>query len=290
MIEVLWIDDECLTSSKEYTPMGREFIEYAYNYDILITPMSSYKEGIEALKNNPLKWCVVILDIYNEKTTSESPSDDFKNAADEIIRIQERNHHLEPYTFILSGNKQYHTNNILLTKPDYASKRVYDKNNGDYAILFEDILKIKKISPLYHCWKEFSDVLTAAKDFCGDETEKRIRRILDKIIVQDIKNDASLFNEIRKALEDIMKGLKVHNYSFFSSDIEKESLNNLSRYIGKDETVPEYIQRAFHTLDRITQPGSHNTIIDTDISNSPYLLRSCLYELCNILIWAGSLN
>lgn len=48
MIEVLWIDDEC-KNQDVLTPMGREIIELAYEYGIKITPMLTYKEGIDAI-------------------------------------------------------------------------------------------------------------------------------------------------------------------------------------------------------------------------------------------------
>lgn len=55
MIEVLWIDDECKINSDKLSPMGQEFIESAYEEGIKITPMLTYKDGIDAIKNNPLE-------------------------------------------------------------------------------------------------------------------------------------------------------------------------------------------------------------------------------------------
>lgn len=291
MIEVLWIDDECMTNFGKLSPMGEEFVNYAYEQQIKITPMQTYKEGIGAIRNNPHKWCAVILDIHNQKATSGKASDDFDAARDEIKSIQALNHQKEPYIFILSGNKLYHGEHSTIRKPDYCSKSIYDKNGENYKQLFEDILKIQSVSKLYTCQEQYKDALTIANDFCGEETWQKLFNVLYKITINNIKNNPALFNEMRKILEDIMKVLEQYRYSYFTETSDEISLNNLSRYIGNDKNVPVYIQRAFHTLTSVTQNGSHRLEVDSDVSYSraPYLLRSCLYELCNIIIWMRSL-
>lgn len=291
MIEVLWIDDECMNSSGERSRLGISIVNMAYGKGINITPMLTYKEGINAIRNHPLKWCAVILDIRNDKATTEKASDDFDAARDEIKSIQILNHQREPYIFILSGDEQYHGDHSTIRKPDYCSKSIYAKNSGDYELLFEDILKIQSVSKLYTCQEQYKDVLTIANDSCGEGTWQKLLNALYKITINDIKNNPALFNEMRKILEDIMKVLEQYRYSYFAETKEEISLNNLSRYIGNDKNVPVYIQRAFHTLTSVTQNGSHRLEVDSDVSCSraPYLLRSCLYELCNILIWMRSL-
>lgn len=291
MIEVLWIDDECMNSSGELSGLGTSIVNTAYDKGINITPMLTYKEGINAIRNHPLKWCAVILDIRNDKATTEKASDDFDAARDEIKGIQILNHQREPYIFILSGCEQYHGDHSTIRKPDYCSKSIYAKNDGDYKLLFEDILKIQSVSKLYTCQEQYKDVLTIANDLCGEETGQKLLKVLYEITINDVKNAPALFNEMRKILEDITKVLEQHKYSYFAETKEEISLNNLSRYIGNDKNVPVYIQRAFHTLTSVTQNGSHSLEVDPDVSCSraPYLLRSCLYELCNILIWMRSL-
>lgn len=291
MIEVLWIDDECLLNSGEYTPMGQEFVESAYNKEIKITPMLTYRDGIEAIKSNPLKWCAVILDIHNAKATTEKPSDDFAEAKDDIIRLQANNNQEEPYIFVLSGNKQYQTETSTIRKPVYCRKAIYDKNGEDYKLLFEDIVKIQNKSKLYTCKKQYRDVLAIAEQLCGHNTWENLLILLLEITVNGKHKNPDLLNKMRKILEDVMKTLEQHGYAYFTETKEEISLNNLSRYIGNNKTVPIYIQRAFHTLTSITQNGSHRLDVDYAVSCSkaPYLLRSCLYELCNIFIWMNSL-
>lgn len=291
MIEVLWIDDECMNNSGELSDLGINIVNMAYDKGIKITPMLTYKEGIDAIKNNPLKWCAVILDIHNAKATTEKPSDDFAEAKDEIVRLQAKHNQEEPYIFVLSGNKQYQTECSIIRKSRYCRRAIYDKNGEDFELLFEDIVKIQSISKLYTVQEQYSDVLIIAKQLCGNNTWESLLILLLEITVNGENKSPALFNEMRKILEDIMKVLEQYRYSYFAETKEEISLNNLSRYIGNDKNVPIYIQRAFHTLTSVTQNGSHRLEVDSDVSCSraPYLLRSCLYELCNILIWMRNL-
>ena len=286
MIEVLWIDDEC-KNQDGLTDMGKGFVDLAYVYGIKITPMLTYKEGIDTIKKSPLRWSAVILDIHNQKATTGKASDDFDDAREQIIRFQAQHNQGEPFIFVLSGNKQYQTESSTIKKPDYCQKNIYDKNGEDYKLLFNDIIKIQDISRLYNCKEEYKDVLDVAKHI-SDETWESLLMLLYNVTVICEKKNTDLFNRMRKILEDVMLVLKEHEYSFFATNEEK-TLNNLSVHIGRDKTIPEYIQRAFHTLIRIVQDASHRLVVDYDVSclRAPYLLRSSLYELCNILMWIG---
>ena len=54
-----------------------------------------------------------------------------------------------------------------------------------------------------------------------------------------------------------------------------------------EEIIPIYIQRSIHSLVAITNPGSHRTVTDSDVAigNAPYLIRSLIYEMLNVLCW-----
>lgn len=299
MIEVLWIDDECMTNSGELSPFGSEMVNYAYDEGIDITPMLSFQEGINAIKNNPKRWCAVILDIRNDKATTGKEADDFDKARNVIEGIKYANGQQEPYVFVLSGNQQYKVEGCTIRQPEYASRTIYDKCDAGYKALFDDILRIQNVSELYQWQCQYSDVLENARDLCNNDTRGLMLELLYAVTKNGIKDKPSLFNDMRKILENVMDGLQRLGYSYFMESSKKQSLNDLSTYIGKDETVSEYIQRAFHTLTRVVQDGSHSKRdaysrlqVDEDVRHgkAPYLLRSSLYELCNILIWMRSLT
>ena len=263
MIEVLWIDDECMTNSGKLSPMGEEFVNYAFEQNIKITPMQTYKDGVGAIRNNPHKWCAVILDIHNQKATSGKASDDFDATRDEIKSIQALNHQEEPYIFILSGNKLYHGEHSTIRKPDYCSKSIYDKNGENYKQLFEDILKIQNISKLYTCQEQYKDVLTIAKNFCGNETWQRLLMVLYKTTINDVKNDPALLKyidilDITNVVLSIKGCMKDdRNLDFFRSNVlgRRENLNSslfkdipladrLTLYIKNEWLLKEYVRLA----------------------------------------------
>ncbi len=286
MIEVLWIDDECKDSNGRFTPMGREFIESASDEDIEITPKTTYKEGLDAIINNPLKWCAVILDIREQNATNGEAVDGYLDIVRELDRHQEKHNLKEPYIFTLSGEKQYQRHDSLAYKRDYCSKRVYDKNGEDYKILFNDIRRIKNVSELYKLRAEYKDVIDASRTL-GEGGDDRLVEIMYHILLKKEYNNASLLNEFRKYIEDfIMK--KLGETGFFPRNVEP-TLNQRSIFIGgKDSKVPEYIKRSFHSLVSLTQEGSHGgTITDEVVRNgkAPFLLRGCLFELLSIVDW-----
>lgn len=288
MIKVLWIDDECENMSGELSIMGREFIEYAYEQGIEIKPISTYKDGLAAIKAHPLEWCAIILDIREQKATTGNAVDGYQYAYDWLRDFHNEHHQLEPYIFTLSGEKRYHDKDSLIRKESYCSKRVYDKNSGDYKILFDDIRKIKNVSDLYKLHNEYADLLCISK-LLGENADNRLLEIMYPILIKKRITDPKLLNEIRKYLEDFVIAF-LGNKSFFPDEIK--SLNDCSRYIGSQKDVPEYIKRSFHSLVSIVQEGSHGrTVIDNDVrcGNAPYLLQSCLFELLNIIYWIKSI-
>lgn len=284
-IKVLWIDDECKESNGELTFLGKQFIDSAYEQEIDITPMSSYEEGMHAIEKKPNEWCAVILDIKEQKATSGNATDGYINMYDKIKEFHIRHNQEEPYVFTLSGEKQYQEENVTIRKEIHSEKRVYDKNEGDYFILFQNIRNLKKKSNLFKIRLEYNDVLTAANSL-GDEAQERLIKIIRPILSSGNNNRPDQLNEIRKYLEDFIFN-KLEKTNFFPDNCV--SLNERSRYIGeKGSPAPEYIKRSIHSLVSITQEGSHGrTIIDNDVryGKAPYLLRSCLFELMNIIFW-----
>lgn len=287
MIKVLWIDDECRDEFGELTEKGLTFVEYAYDKEIDITAVTTYVEGIKLIKSQPLGWCAVILDIREQRATEGNAADGYLNARREIERFQAERHQKEPYIFTLSGEKRYHELDSLIPKEGHCSKRVYDKNHANYKILFDDIRKIRELSELYKLQEEYAELLNIASKL-GEEADSRLFSIMYPIFVLNETKDPKWLNEIRKYLEKfVFPCLK--EKKFFPDSCT--SMNECSSYIGKESEAPEYIKRSFHSLIRIVQEGSHGkTDSDNDVryGQAPYLLKSCIFELLNIVYWIKS--
>lgn len=59
-----------------------------------------------------------------------------------------------------------------------------------------------------------------------------------------------------------------------------------------EEIIPVHVQRCIHSLVDVTNPGSHRTKIDSDVASgkTPYLIRTLIYEMLNVLCWGKVLN
>ena len=281
MIEVMWIDDE-------WEDKGIPFIASAENEGIDIAPFDTYTKGLEALKKEPKKWVAVILDIREQAAEQGAATDNFHIAREQLKEFQILNHQTEPYVFVLTGEPNY-LDSDAFPKVDYARKRVYSKSLEDYKLLFEDIKKITKYSDLYQVRQEYKNVLYAAESYfkVDNDTYNRLFALIQKVIYNRIINNAKMLNEIRKLCENMIFP-KLKELGYIPDEINKKGMNETSKYINQDERYPEYVKRSIHSVVSITQRGSHgNTTIDKDVSEgrAPYLLRSCLYELLNIIIW-----
>lgn len=288
MIKVLWIDDECKDIYGELSFMGCQFLEYAHDQNIEITPMSSYWEGLAAIESYPLEWCAVILDIREQKATTGNAVDGYLKACNWLRKFHYKHNQLEPYIFTLSGEKRYQEKDSLIPKEPHCSKRVYDKNSDDYKLLFEDIHKIENVSDLYKLQDEYSRLLYISK-ILGKNACNRLLEIMYPILVRKNVEDPKLLTEIRKYIEDYILTF-LEDKSFLP--IEHRTLNKCSKYIEKERKAPEYIIRSFHSLVSTVQQGSHGgTVTDNDVryGNAPFLLQSCLFELFNIIYWSKSI-
>lgn len=72
------------------------------------------------------------------------------------------------------------------------------------------------------------------------------------------------------------------------------NLAECSLFLGKKEMqefVPVHIQRSFHSCVDIANNGSHRLAIDTIVGSgaAPYLIRSTVFELLNIIYWCKTL-
>ena len=62
--------------------------------------------------------------------------------------------------------------------------------------------------------------------------------------------------------------------------------------LSRTGVIPIYIQRSIHSLVAITNPGSHRTVTDDDVAKgrAPYLLRSLIFEMLNVLHWCRKMS
>ena len=294
MINVLWVDDKAYDEKGEPTSTYYSVIDRGYDVGVFVQAYQNYYEALNALKSEPHKWNAIILDICDERAGHGETEDGFSEIYSEIEKFQVRNNQPEPYIFVYSGSDRFSTKEqqSIIRKRDYA-KRVYVKGSvPELKEMFADIKNIVEVSPYYKIQQKYHDIFCAVKSL---EWEKENSEILWKIIVsvENGKSDPSLLNDMRKLLEgEILRPFEKLNIFPFAPD--DFTLNNESAYISMNKKIPVFIQRAFHSLSAITNDGSHGrkaTTTSADIlsGKAPYLLRSCMFELFNVIICQNNL-
>lgn len=98
---------------------------------------------------------------------------------------------------------------------------------------------------------------------------------------EDFKINSAL-NDIRKIMDNILP-----NYTKLVSVLNKsKGMQCNDRKNKLCSILYLYIQKSLHSCVAITNPGSHRTETDKDVTTdrSPYLIRSLIYEMLNYSI------
>lgn len=302
MINVLWVDDLILNKDGSYTDLCNSFINNAFDEGIAIKPYATYDEAYKELQRFPSKWLAIILDVRNDNAETGNENQDYLAMRIKIEALRTAsNNSKEPYIFVfsadattISDSKRY-----FIKDADLQSKEVYIKPL-DINLLIEDIKKIADKSESYSIYKDHEEIMKAMEELgWSEENQSTVFNLIRLIERKNNFQNDSLYNDMRKLLESAIysKLEKVGIMdSYKTNNSEKDTLNQKSVYIGKNNQVPVYIQRAFHSLTTITQNGSHkeeqgtlSVAINTEQGKAPYLLKSCLYDLLSIIYWEASL-
>lgn len=267
---VIWIDDEW----DEQIP----FINWCKKtHGIDIIPFKTSKDGMIALESNINSWDAIILDVevYNETENEVACPKGFQNSINKISSLENRRK--MPY-FISTGKDAIKNNKLFLCQYD----KVYIKGDDDDELIEQ--LKNKADAQLEtqirHKYKDL---------FSWIPLSEELLKIL-MYIESDSIYDVACFNEVRKMLEWV-RNLCIERGIL--PDSIKE-LNKFSRFLCDEkmkDDVPLYIQRSLHSCIVVSQEGSHLLTIDKAMKNgeTPYLLRSTVFELLNVLYWCESL-
>lgn len=266
---VIWIDDEWESMSS--------FITYCrLKYNIELTPFKTQKEGLDAYAHNPSFWEAIILDakVLDE---SEDEMPDIKSMQKAITRI-----HKEfdvPY-FISTGQPGYMSNAMFQS----LFGNYYRKETDDDR-LCEDIIKVAKNRPSRVIRDKYSEI------FSWYPYPNELITIL-AYIEENKTSDSSVFNLIRKELDWIFQycyECGVLMIEFNGANQAECSRNMCKTYLH--DYIPEYIQRSIHSTVSISNNGSHLLEIDKQVKvgRAPYLVRSTIFELLNIIHWINDL-
>lgn len=273
--KILWIDDkwEEMISFKDVCELPENGFE--------VVTCNNAVDGMRIFERHLEEWSGVILDAKVFKD-SESQVDRLDGLTYSIRKIQELSHvRYVPY-YIFTG------------QPDTASGTAFAEEHVDHyyekdkdedkliANIKENAVKLldtqirHKYQVVFETWPE------------ADHDLLRILKILDN---EDWKNN-SLLNDVRKLMNDVMDRLNERGLCTVEHD--GSNLNACSIMLCQpymETIIPVYIQRSIHTCVAITNPGSHRTKTDSDVKDgrAPYLIRSLIYNMLDILYWCKNL-
>lgn len=218
-----------------------------------------------------------------------------------FLHYQKSNQHI-PF-FLLSARSEELLKEIYQFKKKFFEedfprhKRWFSKNDREE---FEDMLaEIKNAvdeinSSAFIIRNKYANILSwLPKNIYED-----VYTLLTVVENQEDKN-ATIFNTIRKILETIMREL--NEYGILGGIFNGTNINECSKLLSNSNLqryVPSYIQRSIHSCTTVANDGSHtpermeeNANIKgrahTDVRDGvcPYLVRSTILELLNILVW-----
>lgn len=269
---ILWIDDEWETMSS--------FIKYcSLKYQMELHPFKAQEEGLNEYAKNPSFWDAVILDAkVLDKGLHEAPN--VANLQKAVLRIKEEFPNLQ--YFISTGQPD-----LLSDSMFKAIFPVYYEKVTDDDKLCQDIVRTIENSPVRRIKDKYSDLFSWLESPIYDE----ILSIL-QIVEGNDNTNADIFNKVRKILDWVMTEL--NKYGLLTIEFKGANLNECSRFLASNdlqEYIPQYIQRQIHSCSTIANEGSHRKYIDEDVKKgkAPYLIRSTVFELMNILIWMHQL-
>lgn len=269
---ILWIDDEweSMTSFKTYCLL---------QYQMVLHPFKTQKEGLDEYARNPSFWDAAILDAkVLDEDLHEAPT--VSNLQKAVLRIEKEFKNLQ--YFISTGQPDLLSDAMFKAIfPAYYEKATDDEK------LCNDIIRAIKESPVRRIKEKYSDIFSWIEPPIYEEMLSILQ-----IVENGEKTNADIFNKVRKILDWIMREL--NKYGILTVYFNGSNLSECSRFLGSKDMqdyIPQYIQRQIHSCTDIANDGSHRRKSDEDVKmgEAPYLIRSTVFELLNILVWMHQL-
>jgi cold shock CspA family protein len=286
---ILWIDDE-------HEGMSGFKGDAKFN-GIHLIAFKSLNKGISELKKNYPMYDGVLLDakfFENEDDVKGSEdTDNVHRAKEELLLLPKKFK-----VFVLTGQAEAYEDKTF----NKAFKRVYKKGvDNDIEQLFIDIkteANQLKDTQTRHEYSRVFDVCT--ERYIG---ETAAHDLLDLLNYNG--SETGKFNQIRKIVEDVF--ISFNKYDLLPSEYiqtnialnqsskflcgqeqDERTSSNYKKYkLNDDAVVPNQIAYYLRSILSVTQDGSHRSNVDMHVKNlkTPYLLRSVLFQLLDVLVW-----
>ena len=271
--KILWIDDQY-----ELLSELMERCEVVNGFEI--TKCRFAKEGMKKFESHLEEWSAVVLDakVLMESLNEVPNLTGLRYCRDRINELKPRRY---VPMFVFTGQPDLISNELFENMVD----KFYSKGDDDDQLI-EDIVSAadqQEETQIIHKHQVVFDT--------WPESKHELLRILKALEKEDWQNN-SILNDIRKIMNDVM--FRLYERGICTVMHDGSNLNACSKMLGEpfmEQIIPVYIQRAIHTCVAVTNPGSHRSKTDSDVRNNkaPYLIRSLIYNMLDILFWCKCL-
>lgn len=272
--KILWIDDQY-----ELLSELMERCEVIHGFEI--TKCRFAKVGMKTFESHLEEWSAVVLDakVLMESLNEVPNLSGLRYCRDRINELRPRRY---VPMFVFTGQPDLISNEMFENMVD----KYYSKGDDDDQLI-EDIIAAANKQEETQIIHEHQTVFNT-----WPESNHDLLRILKVLRHEEWQNN-SVLNDIRKIMNDVMT--RLYERGFCTIEHDGSNLAECSRMIGQrymEEIIPIYIQRAIHTCVEVTNPGSHRSKTDNDVAkgNAPYLIRSLIYNMLDILYWCRLLT
>ncbi len=299
---VIWADDECATLKQDelirkvFNEKRIEVLEYVPTSIALRNALEIYKDKVDA---------VIVDGNFSKEDVDYLESDDISGLIHTVSFLELYNTKRDIPFFLYTARKILLQDICKNRELDYftTTKRLIQK--GDIELLAEKIIStVDHIHSIeFMVKKKYQALLNMAKEINDECSENLYQFLLNEARDIDYNRSISMFNDLRGVLEQILDLCRENNivpqevntlnaFKYYWSRNGYKNKNNNLLYMPNDSIMPKAISCIIGNLIDITQDGSHKKVdLNLQISEyvtenqSPFIFRSCLYQVIDIVRW-----
>lgn len=272
-LKVLWVDD-----------MPTEnFMNEAYEYDLNITPATSIKSGLALLNDKSKVWDAIILDANSKLTDDDQEQPSLKALKEAINQLVHMRTNIPWFVYTGGDYEGVEHLEYMIKERAYDDRLYYEKPKQRFD-LFDNIKKAVENNEVYLIRQKFTSV-------CNFYNDSDLVELLLEQEKEEFETDTTVPNRIRQIIEWIMRFFDGHG--LLSVPFTGTNIADCSRSLGNiPQIVPIHVARSMHFCVEVCNNGSHADEIAANIvsGDAPYLNRSLILNLLNILHWCPSLQ
>lgn len=313
---ILWADDEIKTLEKNeairslFFNNGVNLLEGVTTSEQLQRALELYKDKVDA----------VIIDAnFSRNEVEYLENDDISGLIHSVTLVEVFNIKRDIPFYLYTARKAVLSSMCKNQELLYFNKhnRVFQKGELSKLIdvLKKDIDHIHSIENMVNSrYKALLDIVLTIDEQCKEDLHQFL---LDEARDGSFNKGKDLFNQLRGIMEKIMECCKNNNiipshivslnnfktYFTYCSYYDVKSSKVVSFWKGykgykpNDDVMPRSIGYSIEKLIDVIQDGSHKlTNLNLGVSEyvhdaqTPYLFRSCLYQVMDIIRWYGDFN